>query len=216
MTIIYLGAALVTFLGACSGSQKAPSEPPAPAVSSAPSAVESEAMKEGMTCPIARPGVDVTIDDVDGGVALTFTGSEDQVAFLRQWGAKRAAMASGKAMRPMGNGGMMQGQGMNGKGKGMHGKGMHGEGMHGKGMMMMMPPADAMAEDVPGGVKLTFKAKDAQDVAKLREHTSQHVSMMREGKCPMMQGMAARPAGADSSNMGGKKDEDDHEAHHPK
>lgn len=52
--------------------------------------------------------------------------------------------------------------------------------------MGAMVPADTRTEDVDGGVRMTFIARDAKDVAALREHARKMVEHMNAGDCPMM------------------------------
>lgn len=212
-TAALISSTLVTFFAACGGSQPAPAEPAAPAAEEAEVAKESEGMQPAMACPLARPDVALAVDDVDGGAALTVTGSEEQVESLRQWGVRWAAMHHGKLMRKH-----MAGKGMHGEkstdGGMMQGKPMDGRDMRAGpsearrgGMRMMMPPADVSVADAPGGVRLTFKAKRAEDVDKLRQHLSRHAEMMREGTCPMMRSTSpalkeASPKHSDSHGSG--------------
>jgi hypothetical protein len=166
-TSLITGSMLVGLLGACGGSgssQPAYAEP-------APVAENGAVAGADMACPFAASEVDVMVEDIEAGVSLTITGTEDQVESLRQWAESRAIAANGEM--------------------GMHGQDMHsrqGQDMQGmQGGMMMIPPADATTDDVPGGVMLTIRAKNMEDVQMLREQARRHAEMVRAGQCPMMQ-----------------------------
>lgn len=49
-----------------------------------------------------------------------------------------------------------------------------------------MVPADVQSEDVDGGVRMTFIARDPKDVAALRDHAKRMTEHMKAGDCPMM------------------------------
>ena len=54
------------------------------------------------------------------------------------------------------------------------------------GRMGAMAAADTRVEDVEGGVRITFVARDAKDVQALRDHARTMAEHMKEGGCPMM------------------------------
>lgn len=129
-------------------------------------------MAMDMPCPICAPlpaGASVRSEPIEGGVALTFTTSNERdVEALR---ARVRAMAEAHQQH--------------------HGAGTHaGGGMGGMGMMRM-PPSTARAIDVERGARLELRAVDEEDVEALRAHVEQ----MRA--CPMMAGQmpAEEPAG---------------------
>jgi hypothetical protein len=57
--------------------------------------------------------------------------------------------------------------------------------MHGEGGMVM-PPATATIEDIPGGARLILRPEDPAQLAALREHARMQASAMTRGECPMM------------------------------
>lgn len=143
-------------------------------------------------CPMGVQGTQVAVEDVEGGVALTFTTATGSVDELRARVAKMAehhnAMASGQKSTCAGKDDpACMGQG------GMHGGGMHG-GMGMGGMPMMS--AKASAEDVPGGSRLVLKTEDPAQVAALREHAHHHAEMMTKGECGCAGKQAAQTPGA--------------------
>jgi hypothetical protein len=233
------GSILTLILGACAGSQTEAEVPEQSHAKTPAPEPEQKGMKEGMSCPFSSPDVEVSVADMEGGVSLTFTGPDDRVESLRSHGARMAAMRSGKMMHGKGHMGKgmhkeHMGKGMQKEhmGKGMHkehmGKGTHGEGgLQGQGamgdassetkpggMMMKMLPTEAVAEDVPGGVKITLKAKNSEDVEKLRQNTKKRVEMMRSGQCPMMKMKSTDEAA--KLELPSDDGEADHKAHHPK
>jgi hypothetical protein len=60
----------------------------------------------------------------------------------------------------------------------------HMTGMHEHEGKMMLPPADLKVEDIDGGSRVTFTAKDPADADALRAKVTAHVAMIRSGKCP--------------------------------
>ena len=138
-------------------------------------------MDEGM-CPMAVEGTSVTVEHVEGGAALVFTTTGD-VADLRE---RVRGMAEMHARR--------------------HSEGMMGHG-GGHGGGMMMPAAEASAEDVPSGARLVLRPADPADLDVLRERVGMHAERMGAGECPMMSAGSGPEAPAPEA--------EDHDAHHP-
>jgi hypothetical protein len=198
----YLAMGALVIAG-CASSQ-ASREPTTPAPA-ATSGMQSEGMRgdmEGM-CPMQVEGTSVAAEDVDGGVALTFTTSSD-VAELRRRVARMAQMHG------------QHGMGMHARAGADHGHAHGGQrgdaGQHQGGMMpggMMMPAATARSEEVESGARIVLTPQDAADLEKLREHARHMTQRMSSGQCPMMSmhGEAAEPPPASS---------EDHESTIPK
>lgn len=122
-----------------------------------------------MACPMMLEGAEVSVENIDQGVAMTFTTdrSED-VPELRERVRGMATMHEQHA-------GMMEG-------------GMMG----GQGGMSAMPPSTVSVVDVPQGARLELVASEAADVDSLRQHASMHAEHMRGRQgCPMMGAPAA-------------------------
>jgi len=137
-------------------------------------------MVSGM-CPMKMPGAAVTVVEVEGGVALTFTTTNPADVDELRGRVKRVADMHNQ-------GGMMGG--------GMMGGGMMGGGMMGGGGGAMpaspMPSATAATEDVDGGARLTFKPKDTAQLEALREHVKQAAEGMQKRRaCPIMTAQTA-------------------------
>lgn len=142
-------------------------------------------------CPMMMPRVTASVADTDRGVAITFTAPPDGIealrARVRQMAAREGGMMGACPCRAMmmGDGGAPMMHPMMGDG----GMPMHGMMMGDAGMMpmpgMRMPPAEARAEDVESGVRLTLTPKDPADAGALRAHVRMHVEHMKSGGCPM-------------------------------
>ncbi len=197
----YLAMSALLIVGCASSQASREATTPAP---TATSGTEMQGMRGDMEamCPMQVEGTTVNAEDVEGGVAVTFTTSSD-IAELR----KRVAHLA-----------QMHGQ----PGMGMHAPADAGDGhahggkpsdasQHQGGMMaggMMMPAATAQSEEVEGGARILLTPQDAADLDKLREHARHMTERMSSGQCPMMsmQGEAPEPPPASSEN---------HESHHP-
>lgn len=192
---------LVVAGGACAGCGQPDGSMSAPDLS--PSASAPTSQPANAVCPTLPHGVMSSVADTDGGVAITFTARADRVdavrvavrhmaehenmmascsccGMMRDAGTMGEAGAMGCAM--MGDGGMM------GDAGGMMGCGMMDGGMTADAGMpgMMMPPATAQAEDIPGGARLTLTAKNPADIDALRTAVRAHVDRMTSGACSMM------------------------------
>jgi hypothetical protein len=197
-------------VGAAAGCATTKSTAPQPAATAAAPAHE-QGMGMGMMagmCPMQVPGTTVAATDVEGGVALSFTTSTGDVNDLRQRVHHMADMHD----QMHGQGGMMGGMGGSPTEGAAPAEHPHdagaGQGACPQGMMksggMMMPPATASAEDIPGGARLILQPKDPAQLGALREHTHMHAERMAKGECPMM-APQPRPGAGDA----------EHEAHHP-
>lgn len=171
---------VITMLLAFVGCGRPDTARPAVGPTSASAATAPSAPAAGQTgtgsgtasgCPMMVPGATASVTDVDGGAAITWTAPPSAVASLREdvhaMAQQRGAMMAACPCR-----GMMR----------RHG----GPPMQGTMSMQAMPPADVRADDVEGGARLTFTAKDPADVAALRSHVRMHVEHMNGGHCPMM------------------------------
>lgn len=108
-------------------------------------------------CPMALEGADVAIEEIDGGVAVTYTTARpEEVQELR---ARVRSMASLHEQRAASR-----------PGRGRH----------------ALPPAVASVADVPEGARLELAAVDPGDVEALRERVAMRAERMAGG-CPMME-----------------------------
>lgn len=123
------------------------------------------------SCPMMIVGTSVHAEDVAGGAALAFTTTGD-VNELRRRIAHMAEM-HGKMAE-------MHGKHHGGSGGGM---GMHAGKMSGHDMM---PAADVRVEEIEGGARLIFTAREPSELPALREHAQQHAAKMSSGECAMM------------------------------
>lgn len=169
MLIATLLFALVGCARAGAGGQAA--EPSGSPAASAPTAAAGAGQTGTVAgsacgCPMMVPGATASVADIDGGVAITWSAPPSEVANLRErvhgMAQQKGAMMAACPCRA-------------------------GAGAPAQGMMSMqaMPPADVRADDVEGGARLTFTAKNAADVPALRSHVRMHIEHMKSG-CPMM------------------------------
>lgn len=114
-------------------------------------------LEPSAACPTMLPGVEVTVEEIDSGAAMTFTTSEPaQVDELRARVRVMAGMHQQHAATPAGRTGTM-------------------------------PPAIASVSDVPGGARLELRAIDATDQGALHEQALAQADEMRTaGTCPTM------------------------------
>lgn len=180
----YIAISALVIAGCTSSPAKKETTAPAPA---ATSGTQSAGMRGDMKamCPMQVEGTAVSAEDVEGGVALTFTTSSD-VAELRR---RVAHMAQKHGQHGMG----MHGKGKHapaGAGDGhAHGGQGNNAAPHKGGMMaggMKMPAATARSEEVEGGARILLAPKDAAELEKLREHARHMSERMSAGQCPMM------------------------------
>lgn len=178
---------------------------PQPAATAVQAPVDADAGSDGGAtsgCPMMLSGVTASAADVDGGVAITFTAPDNEVAALRQHLGQMAQQrgnmmwACCASMGADAGAAMMQGtagvQGMMGDAGGDAGMPMQCMAQM-QGMMqcmaqmqsMKMPPADARVDDVAGGARLSLRAKDPADVPALRSVARKYVTYLQSG-CPMM------------------------------
>ncbi len=137
-------------------------------------------------CPMGAEGADVTVDDTEKGVALTFTTDAGDVVDLRTRVRKMAKMydmhrgRTGMMWHRMRGEDMMGGQG----GRGMGGEGMGGRGMGGRGPM---PATSDTVTDTDKGARLELRPTDSSQLDALREHVRRHQERMQSGECWMAQ-----------------------------
>lgn len=149
-----------------------------------------------MGCPMTAQGADVTVEDTDGGVTLTFTTDDTDVADLRarvQGMSQLYAMHQGRAgmmWHNAGRKGMGHGAGM-GMGRGM-GAGAGMKNMMGSGPM---PATSATVTDTDKGASIELRPTDAAQLDALRQHVLSHQQRMHSGECWMMQ---EQPAAQDT------------------
>lgn len=162
-----LSAALLALIG-CGGSE-AEEIPPASATAGAEhtSPMQPHAMhghgQHGQggavatACPMMLSGAEMTVEEIEGGSAMTFTtASAGDVEDLRARVRGMAAMHEQHA------------------------------GM-GHGMMAGMPRAEVSVVELPNGARLELRATDPADVEQLRRHAAVHADHMRTRRtCPMM------------------------------
>lgn len=124
-------------------------------------------------------GTRVEVTDTAGGVALTFTTQQGDVAELRRRVALMADM-----YRMHGGHGQMMWRHMRGGSTAMGP--MPGQGPHG--MMMgagvgRMPASATRTENVPGGARLVAEPADRESLDDLRLHLRAHQARMQSGEC---------------------------------
>jgi hypothetical protein len=158
-------------------------------------------------------GTTVSAEDVESGVALSFTTSGD-VAELRRRVARMAEM-HGHPGEHHGHAMAMHGReaAAGDVGGHAHGPKRGSAGQHQGGMMsgaMMMPPAAARSEEIEGGARIVLTPRDPADLPRLREHARHMAERMASGTCPMMERGAEDRAPATPS-----PGDADHDAHHP-
>lgn len=126
----------------------------APASASA-AAADAGAPKHDMAnCPTSVPGATVAIKDVEGGVEVTVTGKDDDMAkAIRERTKKLAAADRGGA-----------------DGGAKHDHSGSGGGTTGR-CTIIMRNTDITTADVPQGTKITVKAKDKAEVDWVRRET---------------------------------------------
>lgn len=125
------------------------------------------------TCPAAVSGANVSVQEKDDGVAMTFTTKGD-VAELRKRVEAMAARINAHAGMGMMGGGMGR---MRGRGAMMGDAGAAYRGM--------MPNARASVEPVDDGARLVLTSQDPADRDRLRAYVQHHEAMMHGGQCPM-------------------------------
>jgi hypothetical protein len=197
----YSAIGALVIAGCASSQANREATTPAPAATSETQTEGIRGDREGM-CPMQVEGTAVSAEDVEGGVALTFTTSSD-VAELRRRVTHMAQMHGQDGMGMHASADAGDGQ--------AHGGQRSDASQHQGGMMaseMMMPAATARSEEVEGGARIVLTPQDAVDLERLREHARHMTERMSSGQCPMMsmQDEAAEPPAASS---------EDHDSHHP-
>lgn len=188
-SIFYIIGALA-FAG-CTPAQTT-QEPASPAAAEA-SGEQGGMAGEGMAdeCPMQVDGTSVTAENVEGGVALSFTTTGD-VAELRRRVARMAEMHNRHASGEGGMGMRAAAGGDDSPSKQEDRGGMMGGGMRNGGMMgggggkTMMPPSQARAQDVEGGARIVLTPVDPAKAATLQERAGKMAKRMSSGECPMM------------------------------
>lgn len=152
-------------------------------------AMPMQGMSMMMNCPMNLQGTSVAVSDTATGVAVSLTTKPENVAELRRRVERMAAMHTAEASTDA----MKQGQ---------------------------MLPGTIKYEPIENGARLTLTPRDPAKLADFRSQVRTHVERMQKGECAMMQdmmqgmmkGMMQPKANAQPEP---KKDEVDHNAHHP-
>ena len=171
--------------------------------------VQAEALKAKCAdceCPEGLAQAGVSVSNTDGGVALTFITSEDEVAELRARVRHMADVnnrgtgdaqptftehevrdeAEGEvapAPAPRLNGGMpLQQEGLHTMHGGRPGQRPYFGTSAGSGSI----PSTAAVEDVDGGARLVLTPRDSNQLAALRERVSAHVRRVQDAECAML------------------------------
>ncbi len=154
--------ALLAALGAFSCGRAQDSAPESPS-STAPEHAESARPP----CPLGFEGVVLSVDDVEGGVVIGFSGAEAIRDELRA----RVRDVS-----------MMRGAGAH-QGKG-HDGGHFGSQVHGL-RLTTLPPATATVEDTDAGAKLRLEAAVHGQVEGLREQGRERAAVVSRAPCTL-------------------------------
>ncbi len=197
----YVAMSVLVIAGCASSQANREPTTPAPAATSQAQQEGTRGDMKGM-CPMEVEGTAVNAEDVEGGVALTFTTSTD-VAELRRRVAHMAQMHGQHGMGMHASAGAGDGHAHDGQPSDAS---PHRDGMMAGGMMM--PAATARSEEVEGGARILLTPQDTADLEKLREHARHMTGRMSPGRCPMksMHDEAAAPPPAASG---------DHDSHRP-
>jgi hypothetical protein len=111
----------------------------------------------------------LTVDDVDGGAAITFRTTKQKVETLRGWVRRMADLHVQRFGGPLvAAGGMRAGGSFACTGGGLP-----------------VPSSLATADPVEGGARLTLIALEPAQATLLRQEVREHVDAMRRGRCPM-------------------------------
>ncbi len=174
-------------LAACGGGARS-----SPATTTAPKTATAES--NDPSCPVAVPGMSVTVEDASAGAALVFVTTGD-VADLRRRVSAMASMhndhhgSMGALPDGKEGGGGHEGHDMGGHaghdmGNGHAGHDMSGGEHAGHAGGMIGVHSKAEASDVEGGAKIMFVANGA-DVAKLQGELRMHAQHFSAGQCGM-------------------------------
>jgi hypothetical protein len=143
-------------------------------------------------CPMNSQDFKVTAADTPNGIALNFTTKPEKAAELRRRVEQMATM---------------------------HGTAPVNEAMaHGQ-----MMPATVKYEPIENGARLTLTPKDPAQLTKFRTDVRAHVERMQNGQCSMMadmmqgmmKGMMGGTAKPEEPKATPKKEDADHDSHHP-
>jgi hypothetical protein len=166
-SVLVVPLVLLGILAACATAQAPGTPETAPPAPARPG--------PGALCPTDLPGVDVTAVDIEGGVALVFTGPAGSRDEIREF-ARRLATGYVRHQE------MMERRGRGRMGPGMRGR--PDRPMRGMGRMML--PARVMVRDRADGAEILLLAEKPEEVAALRARERWHVERMRLRDCPMM------------------------------
>lgn len=174
-----LALALVAGLGACShnNTQSAGAQSPQG---------QSQAQASAASCPMAQlPGVHATVADTSDGVAITFTGPQNEVDQLRQ---NVHAMSDANDKQGNAFAACPCAFGQSGSAEAMPGNESQSgqQGGQWNGNTSMQPAsvqADAKVDEIPTGAVLELKAKDKSQVQTLRDDVRSEVHSMKENGC---------------------------------
>lgn len=156
--IPFLAVAVLALSWVSQAQQQRPPGPPPRAGAAAP------------MCPTLGEDTKVSVSDVDGGVALTFTSERGDPELLL---ARVQHLAMAIELHSRSGGGQRPGRGP-GRGFGGAGPGM-----------MMMTPSRATAEDLDRGARLVLRPMDATQLDRLRADARTWARQMESGECPM-------------------------------
>jgi len=143
-----------------------------------------------MSCPMKLEGTTVAVADTRTGVTISLTTKPENVAELRRRVEQMAQMAT------------------------MHNTNHPSDAM----MQGQMMPGTIKYEAIENGARLTLTPRDTAKLTEFRQQVRTHVQRMQKGECgmmgDMMQGMMQGMSGKEMKPER-KKDETDHNAHHP-
>ena len=148
------------------------------------------------TCPMMIEGVEVSVEETDAGVALTFTAPGDVEALRTRVRHMADMYGHHQGQRRMMWGHMSGAHAMPGhEAMGMRGPGHMGSGrpgMHRQGIGMM-PVGTASYEEIAGGGRVVMTPTDAADLESLRRMATTHQARMASGQC-WISGESGEPA----------------------
>jgi hypothetical protein len=179
-TTTWIGLAAAVLLAGCSSSTGTRSAQAADTAGSA--GTQPAIATTADTCPMQVPGTTVAFADVEGGAALVFTTSGDDVAELRDRVGRMMEMHN----RRQAGGGMMMGGG--GQGAGQRAGATQGYGRGGRRGMRMgggmgMPAATASVDEVEAGAQLVLRPQTPAQLEAIRARARAWAGRLAAGEC---------------------------------
>jgi hypothetical protein len=181
--VAIVAAAALPLITGCDSKQKQ-EEPSAVSTAEAPLSEEDETLYR-QNCPVFSEDVTVAVDNVPGGIALTFR-TDGDVDLLRERVERMALTYSTHRGHHFRWDHMPHAR---------HARGSDTLRRHGGPMVVV----DAKTDDVDGGAMLTLKPERKGDLESLRTRIRLHQKRMASGQCWRLRGMGQQQA-AKTSN----------------